>query len=134
MSFKRTKEINKKFDETIESLLNDISNKNVVEDSEDGSEDQSLIEISTMVRDTLDTDGNVTGSVVERKEELPPSNIDQLKTVVAVKKDFNTHRKEITDTIIKAGLSVLAIGIMLAFEQNHSITTRSLSFLPKPKI
>lgn len=129
--------INRKFDDQINVILDRIASKNDP-DQENPTEDRDdMPETSETVRDTLDGDGNVTSSVVEKRYETSSpisTDIQDLKSVVAVKNDYNDHRKALVDTAIKAGLAVVSVVIMLGFEMSHSITTRTLSFMPKPKI
>ena len=61
-------------------------------------------------------------------------NLESLKSLVAIKNDYNDHRKSLIETVVKAGVSLAGIVILLGFEANHTISSRSLGFLPKPKI
>ena len=134
MSKSRT--INQMFDEKIERVLIRISDKLDIETPDDDKDDMPVV--SENVRDTLDGEGNVTGSVVERKSELVRSDIhndiQDLKDIVAVKNDYNAQRSDMASTIVRAGCALASVALMLTFEISHSITTKSLGFMPKPKI
>lgn len=135
MSVRRT--INQRFDEKIEQVLRRISEKLDSNETVDEDKDDMPV-VSENVRDTLDSDGNVTGSVVERKSELVRSDIhtdiQDLKDIVAIKNDYNAQRSDMASTIVRAGCALASIALMLTFEISHSITTKSLGFMPKPKI
>lgn len=132
----RSKNINQMFDEKIEQVLIRISDKLDIETPDDDKDDMPVV--SENVRDTLDGEGNVTGSVVERKSELVRSDIhndiQDLKDIVAVKNDYNAQRSDMASTIVRAGCALASVALMLTFEISHSITTKSLGFMPKPKI
>lgn len=134
MSKSRT--INQMFDEKIEQVLIRISDKLDIETPDDDKDDMPVV--SENVRDTLDGEGNVTGSVVERKSELVRSDIhndiQDLKDIVAIKNDYNAQRSDMASTIVRAGCALASVALMLTFEISHSITTKSLGFMPKPKI
>ena len=134
MSKSRT--INQMFDEKIEQVLTRISDKLDIETPDDDKDDMPVV--SENVRDTLDGEGNVTGSVVERKSELVRSDIhndiQDLKDIVAIKNDYNAQRSDMASTIVRAGCALASVALMLTFEISHSITTKSLGFMPKPKI
>ncbi len=134
MSKSRT--INQMFDEKIEQVLMRISEKLDIETPDDDKDDMPVV--SENVRDTLDGDGNVTGSVVERKSELVRSDIhndiQDLKDIVTIKNDYNAQRSDMASTIVRAGCALASVALMLTFEISHSITTKSLGFMPKPKI
>lgn len=134
MSKSRT--INQMFDEKIEQVLIRISDKLDTETPDDDKDDMPVV--SENVRDTLDGEGNVTGSVVERKSELVRSDIhndiQDLKDIVTIKNDYNAQRSDMASTIVRAGCALASVALMLTFEISHSITTKSLGFMPKPKI
>lgn len=134
MSKSRT--INQMFDEKIEQVLIRISDKLDTETPDDDKDDMPVV--SENVRDTLDGEGNVTGSVVERKSELVRSDIhndiQDLKDIVTIKNDYNAQRSDMASTIVRAGCALASVVLMLTFEISHSITTKSLGFMPKPKI
>ena len=134
MSKSRT--IKQMFDEKIEQVLIRISDKLDIETPDDDKDDMPVV--SENVRDTLDGEGNVTGSVVERKSELVRSDIhndiQDLKDIVAIKNDYNAQRSDMASTIVRAGCALASVALMLTFEISHSITTKSLGFMPKPKI
>ena len=134
MSKSRT--INQMFDEKIERVLMRISDKLDIETRDDDKADMPVV--SENVRDTLDGEGNVTGSVVERKSELVRSDIhndiQDLKDIVTIKNDYNAQRSDMASTIVRAGCALASVALMLTFEISHSITTKSLGFMPKPKI
>ncbi|WP_288920451.1 hypothetical protein [uncultured Bifidobacterium sp.] len=124
------------FDEKIEQVLIRISDKLDIETPDDDKDDMPVV--SENVRDTLDGEGNVTGSVVERKSELVRSDIhndiQDLKDIVTIKNDYNAQRSDMASTIVRAGCALASVALMLTFEISHSITTKSLGFMPKPKI
>ena len=132
----RSRNINQMFDEKIEQVLIRISDKLDIETPDDDKDDMPVV--SENVRDTLDGEGNVTGSVVERKSELVRSDIhndiQDLKDIVTIKNDYNAQRSEMASTIVRAGCALASVALMLTFEISHSITTKSLGFMPKPKI
>ena len=132
----RSRNINQMFDEKIEQVLIRISDKLDIETPDDDKDDMPVV--SENVRDTLDGEGNVTGSVVERKSELVRSDIhndiQDLKDIVAIKNDYNAQRSDMASTIVRAGCALASVALMLTFEISHSITTKSLGFMPKPKI
>ena len=132
----RSRTINQMFDEKIEQVLMRISDKLDIETPDDDKDDMPVV--SENVRDTLDGEGNVTGSVVERKSELVRSDIhndiQDLKDIVAIKNDYNAQRSDMASTIVRAGCALASVALMLTFEISHSITTKSLGFMPKPKI
>ena len=134
MSKSRT--INQMFDEKSEQVLMRISEKLDIETPDDDKDDMPVV--SENVRDTLDGEGNVTGSVVERKSELVRSDIhndiQDLKDIVTIKNDYNAQRSDMASTIVRAGCALASVALMLTFEISHSITTKSLGFMPKPKI
>ena len=134
MSKSRT--INQMFDEKIEQVLIRISDKLDIETPDDDKDDMPVV--SENVRDTLDGEGNVTGSVVERKSELVRSDIhndiQDLKDIVTIKNDYNAQRSDMASTIVRAGCALASVALMLTFEISHSITTKSLGFMPKSKI
>lgn len=138
MSFFKSKHINQKFNERIETILDAISNSAEQDDTEISSEENLLhlnSETVTIISDIGDDGEEVKKKTVEEHHESGTSaQLEDLKTMVATKNDFNSHRKELIDTSIKAGLSVVGILLMLGFEVNHAITSKSLSFMPKPKI
>jgi len=132
----RSRNINQMFDEKIEQVLMRISEKLDIETPDDDKDDMPVV--SENVRDTLDGEGNVTGSVVERKSELVRSDIhndiQDLKDIVTIKNDYNAQRSDMASTIVRAGCALASVALMLTFEISHSITTKSLGFMPKPKI
>ena len=132
----RSRTINQMFDEKIEQVLIRISDKLDIETPDDDKDDMPVV--SENVRDTLDGEGNVTGSVVERKYELVRSDIhndiQDLKDIVTIKNDYNAQRSDMASTIVRAGCALASVALMLTFEISHSITTKSLGFMPKPKI
>lgn len=132
----RSRTINQMFDEKIEQVLMRISDKLDIETPDDDKDDMPVV--SENVRDTLDGEGNVTGSVVERKSELVRSDIhndiQDLKDIVTIKNDYNAQRSDMASTIVRAGCALASVALMLTFEISHSITTKSLGFMPKPKI
>ena len=132
----RSRTINQMFDEKIEQVLMRISNKLDIETPDDDKDDMPVV--SENVRDTLDGEGNVTGSMVERKSELVRSDIhndiQDLKDIVTIKNDYNAQRSDMASTIVRAGCALASVALMLTFEISHSITTKSLGFMPKPKI
>lgn len=132
----RSRNINQMFDEKIEQVLIRISEKLDIETPDDDKDDMPVV--SENVRDTLDGEGNVTGSVVERKSELVRSDIhndiQDLKDIVTIKNDYNAQRSDMASTIVRAGCALASVALMLTFEISHSITTKSLGFMPKPKI
>lgn len=132
----RSRNINQMFDEKIEQVLIRISDKLDLETPDDDKDDMPVV--SENVRDTLDGEGNVTGSVVERKSELVRSDIhndiQDLKDIVTIKNDYNAQRSDMASTIVRAGCALASVALMLTFEISHSITTKSLGFMPKPKI
>lgn len=132
----RSRTINQMFDEKIEQVLIRISEKLDIETPDDDKDDMPVV--SENVRDTLDGEGNVTGSVVERKSELVRSDIhndiQDLKDIVTIKNDYNAQRSDMASTIVRAGCALASVALMLTFEISHSITTKSLGFMPKPKI
>lgn len=132
----RSRTINQMFDEKIEQVLIRISDKLDTETPDDDKDDMPVV--SENVRDTLDGEGNVTGSVVERKSELVRSDIhndiQDLKDIVTIKNDYNAQRSDMASTIVRAGCALASVALMLTFEISHSITTKSLGFMPKPKI
>lgn len=132
----RSRNINQMFDEKIEQVLIRISDKLDIETPDDDKDDMPVV--SENVRDTLDGEGNVTGSVVERKSELVRSDIhndiQDLKDIVTIKNDYNAQRNDMASTIVRAGCALASVALMLTFEISHSITTKSLGFMPKPKI
>ena len=132
----RSRNINQMFDEKIEQVLIRISDKLDTETPDDDKDDMPVV--SENVRDTLDGEGNVTGSVVERKSELVRSDIhndiQDLKDIVTIKNDYNAQRSDMASTIVRAGCALASVALMLTFEISHSITTKSLGFMPKPKI
>lgn len=132
----RSRTINQMFDEKIEQVLIRISDKLDIETPDDDKDDMPVV--SENVRDTLDGEGNVTGSVVERKSELVRSDIhndiQDLKDIVTIKNDYNAQRSDMASTIVRAGCALASVALMLTFEISHSITTKSLGFMPKPKI
>jgi hypothetical protein len=138
MSFFKSKHINQKFNERIETILDAISTSAEQDDTEISSEENLLhlnSETVTIISDIGDDGEEVKKKTVEEHHESGTSaQLEDLKTMVATKNDFNSHRKELIDTSIKAGLSVVGILLMLGFEVNHAITSKSLSFMPKPKI
>lgn len=105
------------------------------EDDELETDDNELITTSVDVQDTLDSQGNVTSSVVKKHEEMPHESQDiaDLKAMVAVKNDLNEQHHSILETGLKVVGSVVCVGAMLFFERSHAITSKSLSFMPKPK-
>jgi hypothetical protein len=138
MSFFKSKHINQKFNERIETILDAISDSAEQDDTEISSEENLLhlnSETVTIISDIGDDGEEVKKKTVEENHESGTSaQLEDLKTMVATKNEFNSHRKELIDTSIKAGLSVVGILLMLGFEVNHAITSKSLSFMPKPKI
>ena len=132
----RSRTINQMFDEKIEKVLMRISDKLDIETPDDDKDDMPVV--SENVRDTLDGEGNVTGSMVERKSELVRSDIhndiQDLKDIVTIKNDYNAQRSDMASTIVRAGCALASVALMLTFEISHSITTKSLGFMPKPKI
>ena len=128
----QSQSINPKFDEQIDAYLDRLKQEMNSENESDSSDD--LIRTSEVTKDTLDGDGNVTSSVVERHDEMTNTNMESLKSLVAIKNNYNDHRKSLIETVVKAGISLAGIAILLGFEANHTISSRSLGFLPKPKI
>ena len=132
----RRSSINQKIDREINAILDRIRSKNEASSDEDPDHDD-VVEVSELSRDQLDGEGNVTSSIVEKRfenESALKNDINDVKALVAVKNDYNEHRTQLVDTTIKAGLTVVSILVMLGFEVSHSITTRTLGFMPKPKI
>lgn len=128
--------INQKIDNEIDVILDRIKLKNDPSVQEDPDRDDAVKTFESS-RDNLDKDGAVASSVVEKRWEdksTLQNDINDMKALVAVKNDYNEQRTQLVDTVIKAGLALASVVVMLGFEVNHSITTRGLSFMPKPKI
>lgn len=128
--------INQKIDNEIDVILDRIKLKNDPSVQEDPDQDDAIKTFESS-RDNIDKDGAVESSVVEKRWEdksALQNDINDMKALVAVKNDYNEQRTQLIDTAIKAGLTVASIVIMLGFEVSHSITTRTLGFMPKPKI
>ena len=135
MTKSKSKQINRKFNDRIDSILSRISNKST-EQSSDADEDELLqFNSETVTKKIGENDRIISQEIVDKFEKPEPTqDIEELKEVVAIRNDYNSHRKELIDTGIKAGMSVVGILLMLGFEMSHSITSKSLSFLPKPRI
>lgn len=135
MTKSKSKQINRKFNDRIDSILSRISNKST-EQSSDADEDELLqFNSETVTKKIGENDSVISQEIVDKFEKPEPTqDIEELKEVVAIRNDYNSHRKELIDTGIKAGMSVVGILLMLGFEMSHSITSKSLSFLPKPRI
>ena len=136
MSGKQTKAINKKFDNNIEQVLDRIHKSADMKDSDTHADVSDLVLKSEEVVSKVNDNDQTISKEISDSWAKPESNddIEQLKSLVAVKKEYNDHKVAIWDTVIKAGVSILSIGVLLGFEMNHSITSRSLSFMPKPKL
>lgn len=86
-------------------------------------------------------DDNIT-KVLDSISELDPNSqtetmSDQVKLlgeVVRVKNEYNKPKNELIQKITTIGGTLLGIGAMLAFEQNGVITSKAMSFIPKPRI
>ena len=87
----QSKSINQKFDEQIDAYLDRLKEEMNPENESDLNDE--LTRTSEVTRDTLDGDGNVTSSVVERHDEMTNHNLESLKSLVAIKNDYNDHRK-----------------------------------------
>lgn len=106
------------------------------EDDEFETDEPELVTTSVDVQDTLDAEGNVTGSVVKKHEEITHESQDiaDLKAMVAVKNDLNEQHHSMIEAGLKVAGSIVCVGAMLFFERSHAITSKSLSFMPKPKL
>ena len=50
------------------------------------------------------------------------------------KKMYNEDRNAMIAKVVGVGGTLVCLGLMFAFETDHVITTKALSFVPKPKI
>ena len=70
---------------------------------------------------------NIYGAVDDNHARMA---VDDLKVLVEAKKMYNEDR----NAMIGVGGTLVCLGLMFAFETDHVITTKALSFVPKPKI
>lgn len=74
---------------------------------------------------------NIYGAVDDDHAKMA---VDDLKVLVEAKKDFNADRNAMIQKVVGVGGTLVCVGLMLAFETNNVLTTKALSFIPKPKI
>ena len=132
--FKFKESTNQKLEKEINKILDRMAESDEPPETGQWPKEVEMVTTSETVKDTLDTEGNPTGSVIEKKQELPPNDVEQLTNLVAVKNDHNRQKNETIQNLSKAGLSLAGIMALLIFEQDHTITSRVGSFIPKPKI
>ena len=60
--------------------------------------------------------------------------IANARKVIDLKNQYNSQKNERIVKVIGAATSILCVGLMMAFEKSNVITTKSLSFFPKPHI
>ena len=99
MQSKDSKNINEKFDGSIDEMLDSIK--------------------------VLDPESEAT----KMSEQV--RNLD---AIIKAKNEFNRPAREFAEMAARVGGTVLSIGILLAFEQSHVITSKALSFIPKPRL
>lgn len=86
-------------------------------------------------------DDNIS-KVLDSISEMDPNDqteamseqVKLLGEVVRVKNEYNKPNNEKFEKIASICGTLLGIGAMLAFEQNGVITSKVLSFIPKPRI
>lgn len=74
---------------------------------------------------------NIYGAVDDNHARMA---VDDLKVLVEAKKMYNEDRNAMVAKVVGVGGTLLCLGLMFAFETDHVITTKALSFVPKPKI
>lgn len=74
---------------------------------------------------------NIYGAVDDDHARLA---VDDLKALVEARKEYNEDCNATIQKVIGVGGTLLCLGLMFAFETDHVITTKALSFVPKPRI
>lgn len=124
-----SKSINEKFDKQIEHLLDSI-NKPI--DSDTYSDGDSSEFVSETIRSTKSPDGSETTITEDNYQAV--NLVRDLKSVIDAKNEYNQQKSDKTMTILKTGASVISVALVLGFEISHTITSRSLGFIPKIKL
>lgn len=60
--------------------------------------------------------------------------IGNLNQMIRTKTEFNRSRDQMVENFSKIAGSLAAVGMLLLFERQHVITSKSLSFIPKPRL
>ena len=74
---------------------------------------------------------NIYGAVDDSHARMA---VDDVKVLVEAKKAYNEDRNALILKAVGVGGTLACLGLMFAFETDHVITTKALSFIPKPKI
>lgn len=126
---------NKKFDDEINKTLERLADKiDAMRNSDDDQDESNQIRVAYTDHRVIQQDGRETNNLDEQFKTEDSVEFERLAKLLDLKKAYNENRQETIQTLIKAGVTLTGIIILLSFERENVITSKSLSFIPKTNI
>lgn len=126
---------NKKFDDEINKALERLADKiDAMRNSDDDQDESNQIRVAYTDHRVIQQDGREINNLDEQFKTEDSVEFERLAKLLDLKKAYNENRQETIQTLIKAGVTLTGIIILLSFERENVITSKSLSFIPKTNI
>lgn len=126
---------NKKFDDEINKTLERLADKiDAMRNSDDDQDESNQIRVAYTDHRVIQQDGRETNNLDEQFKTEDSVEFERLAKLLDLKKAYNENRQETIQTLIKAGVTLTGIILLLSFERENVITSKSLSFIPKTNI
>lgn len=126
---------NKKFDDEINKTLKRLADKiDEMRNSDDDQDESNQIRVAYTDHRVIQQDGQETNNLDEQFKTEDSVEFERLAKLLDLKKAYNEDRQETIQTLIKAGVTLTGIILLLSFERENVITSKSLSFIPKTNI
>lgn len=126
---------NKKFDDEINKTLERLADKiDAMRNSDDDQDESNQIRVAYTDHRVIQQDGREINNLDEQFKTEDSVEFERLAKLLDLKKAYNENRQETIQTLIKAGVTLTGIIILLSFERENVITSKSLSFIPKTNI
>ena len=126
---------NKKFDDEINKTLKRLADKiDEMRNSDDDQDESNQIRVAYTDHRVIQQDGQETNNLDEQFKTEDSVEFERLAKLLDLKKAYNEDRQETIQTLIKAGATLTGIILLLSFERENVITSKSLSFIPKTNI
>ena len=126
---------NKKFDDEINKTLERLADKiDTMRNSDEDQDESNQIRVAYTDHRVIQQDGREINNLDEQFKTEDSVEFERLAKLLDLKKAYNEDRQETIQTLIKAGVTLTGIIILLSFERENVITSKSLSFIPKTNI
>lgn len=126
---------NKKFDDEINKTLERLADKiDAMRNSDEDQDESNQIRVAYTDHRVIQQDGREINNLDEQFKTEDSVEFERLAKLLDLKKAYNEDRQETIQTLIKAGVTLTGIIILLSFERENVITSKSLSFIPKTNI